>query len=38
LFILYTAELNADRTRACERLRLVDRMAVEGEALYGAPV
>ena len=39
LAILYVAELDQRRTRACERLRLDEHgQAVEGEALYGAPV
>ncbi|WP_437817518.1 nuclear transport factor 2 family protein [Sorangium sp. So ce1078] len=39
LAILYLAELDQRRTRACERLRLDEHgQAIEGEALYGAPV
>ena len=36
LFISYVAELNADRVRACERLRFAGHHVIEGEGLYGA--
>jgi hypothetical protein len=38
LFIVYVAELNDQKTRACERLRFVGDHVVEGEGLYGAPL
>ncbi|WP_437678446.1 nuclear transport factor 2 family protein [Sorangium sp. So ce131] len=38
LAILYVAELDQRRTRACERLRLDEHgQVIEGEALYGSP-
>lgn len=36
LFIVYLAELDRTKTRACERLRFVDGKVMEGEGLYGA--
>jgi ketosteroid isomerase-like protein len=37
--IVYVADINGQPLRACEMLRLgADGLAVEGEAMYGAPV
>jgi hypothetical protein len=39
LVIVYTAEINGQRNRACEFLRFGDAgLAVAGEAMYGAPL
>lgn len=39
LVIVYTAEINGERTRACEFYRFdADGLAIEGEAMYGVPL
>ena len=38
LFIVYTTELNEQRTRACERMRFSGSLVIDSEGLYGAPV